>query len=147
MFSSLHQRNCAIHLPTELVHFNCTCIFETLFLEFWRDIDVSCLEVFTFISPNRLRWLLLDILDTVNFLREWRTLEVIPFAYDAYQWMIVVNCIFWLSFLLKCVEIMVIWLGCSLKKIPRLLQMLNAAFLVIDNKGSIQHLLVIIRQE
>ncbi|KAH7857872.1 hypothetical protein Vadar_017389 [Vaccinium darrowii] len=70
------KRNCAIHLPTELVHFNCTCIFESLFLEFWRDIDVSCLEVFTFISPNRLRWLLLDILDTVNFLREWRTLEL-----------------------------------------------------------------------
>lgn len=70
------KRNCAIHLPMELVHFNCTCIFETLFLEFWRDIDVSCLEVFTFISPNRLRWLLLNILDTVNFLREWRTLEL-----------------------------------------------------------------------
>ncbi|KAH7858675.1 hypothetical protein Vadar_026556 [Vaccinium darrowii] len=70
------KRNCAIHLLTELVHYNCTCISDTLFLEFWRDIDVSRLEVFTLVSPNRLKWLLCDILDTMNFLIEWRILEL-----------------------------------------------------------------------
>lgn len=79
LFSSLHQRNCATHLMMELAHCKCACISDTLFYEFWRDIDVSCLGVFNLVSPNSLMQLLHDILNTMFNLLEWRNLEVNPF--------------------------------------------------------------------
>ncbi|KAF7150016.1 hypothetical protein RHSIM_Rhsim02G0125900 [Rhododendron simsii] len=78
------KRNCAMHLMMELVlHSNCNCITDTLFHEFWRDIDVSRLEVFTLVSPNRLRRLLLDIIDTMSFLIRRRMRELCHSTFSA----------------------------------------------------------------
>lgn len=98
--SSLWQRNCAMHLMMELAHRNCYCVIDTLFLEFWRDIDVSRLEEFTSVSSENLSLFLSDIFDAWDCLLHWRMDEVIPFAYGPYHWVILITW-FWLNFMLK----------------------------------------------
>lgn len=77
------KRNCATHLMMELAHCKCACISDTLFYEFWRDIDVSCLGVFNLVSPNSLMQLLHDILNTMFNLLEWRNLELCHSTFSA----------------------------------------------------------------
>ncbi|KAF7149684.1 hypothetical protein RHSIM_Rhsim02G0126400 [Rhododendron simsii] len=81
--SSLHQRNRATHLMMELARCKCACISDTLFYEFWRDIDVSSLEVFNLVSANSLMQLLHDILSTMFNLLEWRNLELCHSTFSA----------------------------------------------------------------
>ncbi|KAI8566183.1 hypothetical protein RHMOL_Rhmol02G0020300 [Rhododendron molle] len=70
------KRNCAMHLMMELAHRNCNCVLDTLILEFWRDIDVSRLEEFTSVSSDNISLFLLDILDALFCLVQWRTHEL-----------------------------------------------------------------------
>ncbi|XP_058200855.1 uncharacterized protein LOC131315682 isoform X2 [Rhododendron vialii] len=77
------KRNCATHLMMELAQCKCACISDTLFYEFWRDIDVSRLEVFNLVSPNSLMQLLHDILNAMFNLLEWRNLELCHSTFSA----------------------------------------------------------------